>query len=80
LRCKIIFQINIVHSNVFTDCGALPEINNGTLSAEETGKSTYLSKAIVTCDTGFDSSNDSIVCQASGVWENVSCIIKGKTE
>ncbi|XP_060554933.1 sushi, von Willebrand factor type A, EGF and pentraxin domain-containing protein 1-like isoform X2 [Ruditapes philippinarum] len=63
-------------SCIIKDCGALPEINNGTLTAEETGQSTYLSKATVTCDTGFDSSNDSIVCQASGVWEDVSCIIK----
>jgi hypothetical protein len=61
----------------FEDCGDLYQIRNGSIKLDISGKSIYLSKASVTCDLGFDPSNESISCQADGTWQNATCVIKG---
>ncbi|XP_053396463.1 sushi, von Willebrand factor type A, EGF and pentraxin domain-containing protein 1-like isoform X5 [Mercenaria mercenaria] len=58
------------------DCGIPNTIDNGTISVDVPGTTTYLSTATVSCEEGFDASSNSTSCQASSVWQDVSCVIK----
>jgi hypothetical protein len=53
------------------------QIANGTVKLDSSGETTYRTTATITCDTGFETSDDSISCQADGSWEEASCKIKG---
>ena len=66
-------SLNIVQ--LISDCGIPNAIKNGTIEAS--GQTTYLSVATVECDTGFDKSDETVICQADGDWDNASCIIRG---
>ena len=61
-----------------TDCGPTDTIDNGTITLNSLGTTTYLSTASVSCDEGFDASTSSITCQSDGSWQNTSCNIKSK--
>ncbi|XP_052796464.1 sushi, von Willebrand factor type A, EGF and pentraxin domain-containing protein 1-like [Mya arenaria] len=51
------------------DCGAAPGIDNGNVSSVKT---TYLSVAIYTCETGYNiSGNNTIQCMRNGNWSSV---------
>jgi hypothetical protein len=60
-----------------SDCRQPRTIDNGNIQV--IGKTTYLSKATVSCDIGYDLTpvSASIMCKADGEWEDASCTIKG---
>jgi hypothetical protein len=73
-----IWTKSLIHLQQCIDCGVPSEINNGSVTEDVAGKTSYLSTAKVSCDTGFDSSTDSIMCQADGTWQEASCKIRGE--
>ncbi|XP_053390084.1 P-selectin-like, partial [Mercenaria mercenaria] len=56
-------------------CDGAPSVSDGTVSLTST-TTTFGSTASVNCDSGYDSSADTITCQASGVWQTPTCTIK----
>jgi hypothetical protein len=61
------------------DCGAPGPIDNGNITEAVIGETTLFSKAIVSCDTGYNKTSSSVTCQPDGLWSEVFCNITGKT-
>jgi hypothetical protein len=62
---------------IFADCGDVPFINDGNIVLQEEGKSSYGALAKVTCNTGYNTTSDTIQCLNTGEWDNATCTIVG---
>jgi hypothetical protein len=62
---------------MFADCGDVPFINDGNILLQEGGNSSYGALAEVTCNTGYKATLNTIVCQDTGEWNNITCNIIG---
>ena len=62
---------------IFTDCGNLSVISDGSITLQENGNSSFGALADVTCNMGYNAALDIIECLESGIWENTSCDIVG---
>ncbi|KAH3730490.1 hypothetical protein DPMN_056480 [Dreissena polymorpha] len=58
------------------DCGAVPAVMNGVYTLLNTSNTTYGSLANVTCDAGYESNVNQIICQANTTWGDADCISK----
>ncbi|XP_053404098.1 sushi, von Willebrand factor type A, EGF and pentraxin domain-containing protein 1-like [Mercenaria mercenaria] len=58
-----------------TGCGAFSSIPNGIIYENE-GYTSIGAAALVSCDTGFDSSVQWVTCLDNGYWENATCYPK----
>ena len=72
--CSIFLYYNSFLFN-HKDCATPSQIANGQVNVP--GETTYLSSAMITCNTGFQASFDSITCQENGLWTDASCVIIG---
>ncbi|KAL4233048.1 Sushi [Mactra antiquata] len=59
------------------DCGNATDIDFGNITLNEANTTTYLDNATatVTCDIGYQATNENISCQVDGTWEHTSCEI-----
>jgi hypothetical protein len=62
---------------IFADCGDVPFINDGNIFLQEEGNSSYGALAKVTCNTGYNTTSDTIQCLDTGEWDNRTCTIVG---
>ncbi|XP_045181209.2 ficolin-1-like [Mercenaria mercenaria] len=56
-----------------TVCESVPTIDNGFVALDKAGKMSFMDTATVKCHDTYGPDKPSIKCQASGLWETVSC-------
>jgi hypothetical protein len=61
----------------FADCGDVPFINDGNIILQEEGNSSNGAFAKVTCNTGYNTTSDTIQCLDRGECDNATCTIVG---
>ncbi|XP_053399437.1 low-density lipoprotein receptor-like [Mercenaria mercenaria] len=59
-----------VEKAVGCGCGLAPDIAHGVISSNS---NTIGSSANVTCDAGYETATESILCQDTGIWETAFC-------
>lgn len=62
---------------LFSDCGPSPFIKYGNTSLGTDNKTTFGATVFVSCQDKYVATSSSIKCQASGLWENATCVFKG---
>ncbi|KAL4233049.1 CUB and sushi domain-containing protein 1 [Mactra antiquata] len=64
-------------SCVLIDCGDVADINFGNITLNEANTTTFLDNATatVTCNIGYQATNENISCQADAAWEVTFCEI-----
>ncbi|XP_060560466.1 sushi, von Willebrand factor type A, EGF and pentraxin domain-containing protein 1-like [Ruditapes philippinarum] len=55
------------------DCSAAPKVANGNVALLGEENTTYGALAKITCETGYNSSVQTIQCRDTGVWETATC-------
>ncbi|XP_053378413.1 sushi, von Willebrand factor type A, EGF and pentraxin domain-containing protein 1-like isoform X2 [Mercenaria mercenaria] len=60
-------------SCVLKDCGKVPNIENGIVSPDTPGNTTFGSTATVNCHTGYETNTSSISCLGTGRWSAPVC-------
>jgi len=60
------------------DCGTFPTLGNGFYILVNSSNTTYGAPASVQCDTGYNSSIDTITCTENGTWSTTQCLAVGK--
>jgi hypothetical protein len=71
-------MIEIFHAICKIDCGTVPEVVNGNVALLDVVNTTHGALADITCETGYNSSLDSIQCRETGVWDTASCDLISK--
>ncbi|XP_060580503.1 sushi, von Willebrand factor type A, EGF and pentraxin domain-containing protein 1-like [Ruditapes philippinarum] len=74
IQCQITGQWQDTTCTV-VDCGDVPFINDGNIFLQEEGNSSYGALAKVTCNTGYNTTSDTIQCLDTGEWDNRTCTI-----
>ena len=61
--------------SIFTavTCDNVPTVSNGAFNNPCPAGSTYLTECPYTCNSGYETSNGVIVCQANQQWSQSSC-------
>jgi len=62
----------------YLDCGTLPTLDNGGYVLVDSSNTTYGAAANVTCDTGYNSIIDTIICTVKGTWSTAICLAVGE--
>ena len=61
-----------------SDCAPYPNVQNGQLVEITKTGTLYGATVNYTCDAGYTTNNNQLVCTANGTWSNSSCTKKGK--
>ncbi|KAL4233047.1 Sushi [Mactra antiquata] len=58
-----------------SDCGNVADIDFGNITLNVANTTAYLDNATatVTCNVGYQATNENITCQVDGTWDDTSC-------